>query len=165
VSTWRPIIDVLKSRLYSWRNRYVSLGGRVVLINSVLAAIPIFYLSFLKMPTSVWRTLIAIQRHFLWGGASAKRKICWVKWEDVCRLKNQGGLGVERHLRIMNISLMTKWRWQLLSENEPCWKGIIQAKYGRGRDLGEWVFRETPKSSDSLWWKDLLKVGIVAGFD
>jgi hypothetical protein len=75
-----------------------------------------------------------------------------VKWEDVFRPKNQGGLG-DNDLRFMNISLLTKWRWRLLSEREPFWKGIIQAKYGRGRDLGEWAFRETPRVSDSIWWK------------
>ncbi|MCI16398.1 ribonuclease H protein [Trifolium medium] len=65
----------------------------------------------------------------------------------------------------MHISLLAKWRWRLISEKEPFWKGIIQAKYGRGRDLGEWVFREAPRASDSLWWKDLLKIGLVACFD
>lgn len=30
-------------------NKYVSLGGRIVLLNSVLNAMPIFYLSFLKI--------------------------------------------------------------------------------------------------------------------
>jgi hypothetical protein len=48
-STWDPVIDVLQQRLYSWRNRFVSLGGRVILINSVLAAIPLYYVPlFLK---------------------------------------------------------------------------------------------------------------------
>jgi hypothetical protein len=29
---------------------HLSLGGRITLLNSVLSAIPIFYLSFLKLP-------------------------------------------------------------------------------------------------------------------
>jgi hypothetical protein len=44
LSTWNPVIEVIQNRLASWKNKYVSLGGRVVLLNSVLAAIPIFYL-------------------------------------------------------------------------------------------------------------------------
>jgi hypothetical protein len=103
-STSKPVIDVVKNRLSSWINRYVSLGGRVVLINSVLSEIPTFYLSFLKMPTRVWIILLAIQMNFLWGGTLGKSKISWVKWENVCRSKKQGGLGV-KDLRIMNISL------------------------------------------------------------
>jgi hypothetical protein len=52
-ATWDPVVAVLQKRLHSWHNRFVSLGGRVILINSVLAAIPVFYLSFMKMPTIV----------------------------------------------------------------------------------------------------------------
>ncbi|MCI41668.1 LINE-1 reverse transcriptase like, partial [Trifolium medium] len=51
VSTWDPVVNSIEKRLFSWKNRYVSLGGRVVLINSVLAAIPVFDISFLKIPT------------------------------------------------------------------------------------------------------------------
>jgi hypothetical protein len=69
-ATWRPVIKTTEDRLSSWRNRYVSLGGRVILINSVLSAIPIFYLSFLKFPSCVQLEIVRIQRNFLWGGRS-----------------------------------------------------------------------------------------------
>lgn len=48
LSVSRPMLDVLRKRLGSWGIKYVSLEGRVVLINVVLSANPIFYLSFLK---------------------------------------------------------------------------------------------------------------------
>jgi hypothetical protein len=79
MSTWEPMLKVIRGRLGSWRNKYVSLGGRIVLINSVLNAIPIFYLSYMKMPVLVWRELVKIQRKFLWGGREDRVKTCWVK--------------------------------------------------------------------------------------
>jgi hypothetical protein len=36
-----------------WRNRYVGLGDRVVLLISILNLIPIFYLFFMVMPVKV----------------------------------------------------------------------------------------------------------------
>ncbi|MCI04104.1 LINE-1 reverse transcriptase like, partial [Trifolium medium] len=54
-STWVPMLEVLKRRLGFWGNKYISLGGRVVLINAVLSSIPIFYLAYMKMPGKVWR--------------------------------------------------------------------------------------------------------------
>jgi hypothetical protein len=113
MSTWEPMLDSVRGRLGSWRNKYVSLGGRIVLINAVLNAVPIFYLSYMKMPMKVWRELVKIQRNFLWGGTSNRVKTCWVKWEDVCRPKEEAGLGI-RDLRIVNMSLLAKWRWKLL---------------------------------------------------
>jgi hypothetical protein len=54
-STWEPLINSLRKRLGGWGNKYVSLGGRVVLLNSVLNAIPIYFLSFMKIPIQVWK--------------------------------------------------------------------------------------------------------------
>jgi hypothetical protein len=86
-------VKAIENRLFSWKHKYVSLGGRVVLINSVLASIPIFYLSYLKMPTGVRKAIIRLQRNFLWGTSSSGRsKIPWVSWADVCRTKKEGGV-------------------------------------------------------------------------
>jgi len=76
VLTWMPMLDKLRNRLNSWGSKYVSLGGRIVLLNSVLNAIPIFFLSFLKIPTKVVKMVTKIQREFLWGGVKGGRKIC-----------------------------------------------------------------------------------------
>jgi hypothetical protein len=83
-STWEPLIDSLRKRLNAWGNKFVSLGGRIVLLNAVLNAIPIFYLSYLKIPILVWKKVRRIQRDFLWGGRRGRRRISWIKWETVC---------------------------------------------------------------------------------
>jgi len=59
--TWEPLVEHLGRRLNSWGHKYISLGGRIILLNLVLNAIPIFYLSFLKMPVNVWRKIVRIQ--------------------------------------------------------------------------------------------------------
>lgn len=78
VSTWQPIIDSLERRLAIWKGRHLSLGGRITLINSVLNSLPIFFLSFLRIPRKVLKILIRIQRNILWGGNCDKKKIMWV---------------------------------------------------------------------------------------
>jgi len=128
-SIWEPMLEKLANRLNSWGSKYVSLGGRIVLLNSVLNAIPIFYLSYLKMPKRVVKEVIRIQRNFLWGGVRGGRKICWVKWRKVCHPRSKGGLGV-RDVRLVNLSLMAKWKWRLLQEETPLWKMVLREKYG-----------------------------------
>jgi hypothetical protein len=93
VSTWEPLLDALRKRLGVWSNKYVSLGGRIVLLNSVLNAIPVFYLSFMKIPVLVWKQIRRIQREFLWGCRRGQRKVNWIKWDVVCLPKKKGGLG------------------------------------------------------------------------
>jgi hypothetical protein len=95
MSTWEPLVEKISRRLNTWGHKYISFGGRIVLLNSVLNAIPIFYLSFLKLPVKVWKRIVRIQREFLWGGVGGGKKISWVKWETVCHSKRNGGLGVK----------------------------------------------------------------------
>jgi hypothetical protein len=94
MTTWEPLVDCLGRRLNTWGHRYLSFGGRIVLLNSILNSMPIFYLSFLKMPVQVWKRIVRLQREFLWGGVGGGKKINWVKWESVCQHKSNGGLGV-----------------------------------------------------------------------
>lgn len=55
--TWEPLLEKLRNRLNSWRNKYVSFGRRIILLNLGLNAVQIFYLSFLKMSTRIVRIL------------------------------------------------------------------------------------------------------------
>jgi hypothetical protein len=153
LDTWEPMLNTIRGRLGNWGNKHVSLGGRLILLNSVLSAIPIFFLSYLKMPVKVWKEVVKIQRKFLWGGLSKKNKTCWVKWEDVCRPKNMGGLGV-RDLRLVNISLLAKWRWKLLSSEKEVWKDVVAAKYGDDVLFNARPMHGAVDRLASKWWVD-----------
>jgi hypothetical protein len=158
VATWEPLIETLRKRLGAWGNKFISLGGRIVLLNAVLNAIPVFYLSYLKVPSLVWKKIRQIQRDFLWGGRRGSKKISWIKWDTVCLPKNKGGLGV-RDVRLVNISLLAKWRWKLLDNTQAVWKEVIKGKYGVNAvgkvDLGE----DCKPWYSSLWWKDICTIG------
>jgi hypothetical protein len=133
MTTWEPLLESLPNRLGAWGNKYISLGGRIVLLNAVLNAILVFYLSYLKIPVHVWKKIRMIQREFLWGGKQGRKKISWIKWDTVCRPKSKRGLGV-RDVRVVNISLLTKWRWRLLDGTNMMWK--VWCKCGGKSDIG-----------------------------
>jgi hypothetical protein len=107
----------------------VSLASRIVLLNSVLNAIPIFHLSYLKMSVQIWKEMHWIHREVLWGGLSKARKINWIKTSLICKPKSVGGLG---GVRLVNSSLVTKWRWRLIESNQSFWKELIRSKYVEG---------------------------------
>lgn len=77
---WDPVVKEIEKRLIFWRNCYVSLGGKVVLINSVLGSISIFFMSFFKMLIYMWKKIVRKQMNLLWGGLAGETKICWVMW-------------------------------------------------------------------------------------
>jgi hypothetical protein len=115
----------------------------------------------MKMPTLVWKKLISIQRALLWGGVNRRRKISWVKWEVVCQPKTDGGLGV-KDVRVMNLSLLAKWRWRILQYEESLRRDVITARYGEEIGLSaDWMGLSFPSNS-SNWWKDLKSIDEVA---
>jgi hypothetical protein len=155
MATWEPMVEQLRNRLNSWGTKYVSFGGRITLLNSVLNAIPIFFLSFMKILTKVLKLVTRIQREFLWGGVRGGRKICWVNWKRICQPKSKGGLGV-RDVRRVNLSLLAKWKWRLLQEGAPLWKLVLREKYGENISGVNPVVETRWPRFVSGWWKDLI---------
>jgi hypothetical protein len=109
---WSPLIDRIRKKLSSWKSRHLSMGGRLVLLRSVLSSIPVYFLSFFKAPIGTISSLESIFKSFLWGGCEDSRKIHWISWDKICREREEGGLGVRR-IREFNFSLLGKWCWRL----------------------------------------------------
>lgn len=66
-SFWSPIIKRVERRLAGWGQKYISLGGWVTLIKSVLMNLPIYYFSLFEIPKGVARRIEWLYRNFLWG--------------------------------------------------------------------------------------------------
>ncbi|XP_058760611.1 uncharacterized protein LOC131633951 [Vicia villosa] len=66
--SWRGVLRSLKKKLSLWKCRFLSIGGRVTLLNSVLSSIPIYTMSFFKAPVKIIKEIITIQSRFLWCG-------------------------------------------------------------------------------------------------
>ncbi|KAH1262193.1 putative ribonuclease H protein [Glycine max] len=133
---WEPIFRKFEAKLNKWNQRKVSMAGRITLINSVLTALPLFYLSFFKAPSAVLKRLISIQRNFLWGGGAEGKKIAWVAWDHICVPRKQGGLGIKA-IKDFNRALLIKWKWLLFHQSDYLWSRILTSKYKgwRGRNL------------------------------
>jgi hypothetical protein len=63
-------------------------------------------------------------------------------------------------MRIVNISLLAKWRWRILVNDNALWKEVILNKYGDSA-VGKVVIGEESKPwYASLWWKDVCSIGV-----
>ncbi|RVW71573.1 putative ribonuclease H protein [Vitis vinifera] len=106
-SAWDGMEEKVRRRLALWKRQYLSKGGRITLIKSMLVSIPLYQMSLFRMPKSVARRLEKLQRDFLWRGANGGNKAHLVKWEVVCADKEKGGLGL-RKLVCLNKALLGK---------------------------------------------------------
>ncbi|GLT32791.1 hypothetical protein SLA2020_074320 [Shorea laevis] len=153
---WEPVLKKFQAKLAIWKSTTLSFGGRITLLNSVLSAIPIFYMSLFLMPSCVVSELISIQRAFLWGGVELKRRIPWVKWDYICFSKRKGGLGVPDLCR-KNWALLGNWWFRLGDGVEGLWKKVVREKYYGGREEVDITAVESVRVSRI--WRDIISIG------
>lgn len=97
-SDWTPLIEKARARLGTWRRKYLSKGGRFVLLKSTLSSLPIFLFSVFTTHIFVIRELETISHNFLWGSEADAKKYSLVNWQEVCQPKL--GLSMNRILSV-----------------------------------------------------------------
>jgi hypothetical protein len=50
---WEHVVSTIKSRLSGWQSCFLSFGGRLVLLKSVLTSLHVYALSFFKSPSGI----------------------------------------------------------------------------------------------------------------
>ncbi|KAK1305933.1 hypothetical protein QJS10_CPA10g01486 [Acorus calamus] len=147
---WMPLVGRFERRLEGWKSRFLSFGGKLTLLQSVLSNLPIYYLSIFRIPKGILNHLEGIRRRFLWCGAKeARQRVHLVKWDVVCSRKNSGGAGIS-NLDDMNRALLCKWLWRWLVDPNRLWCTVIQDRHAGAGDMVD-RFPWRHQSSPSLW--------------
>jgi hypothetical protein len=83
--------DRIWNKIQGWLERFLSAGGKDVLIKSVAQAIPIFSMACFRIPRGLCEHINSLLRKFWWGSRNGERKTCWVSWREMCKPKQLGG--------------------------------------------------------------------------
>ncbi|RVX09326.1 LINE-1 retrotransposable element ORF2 protein [Vitis vinifera] len=129
IGFWDPVVERISRRLDGWKKAYLSLGGRITLIQSCLSHIPSYFLSLFKIPVSIASKIEKMQRDFLWSGAEKGKRDHLIRWEVVSRPREMGGLGFGK-TSMRNNALLGKWLWRFPRERSGLWHKVIASIYG-----------------------------------
>eukprot|EP00253_Pinus_taeda_P015937 PITA_15937 len=129
LKNWQGVLAKLKNKVANWTFRTLNIAGRIVLVKSVLQAIPIYPLSIMAVPQGVCTKIREILRKFIWGGSSQQKKWALVSWKHLTKRKEEGGLGL-RDPDKLNKVLGAKLWWRWLRGGNDLWKQLWRHKGG-----------------------------------
>ncbi|GJS77270.1 hypothetical protein Tco_0727151 [Tanacetum coccineum] len=146
IQSWKDIIDRIRRRLSRWKMKMLSIGGRLMLIKSVLGSMPIFHMSMFKVPAGVISNSEFLRSKFFNGHESSGKKASWVQWKKALAPKDNGGLGIFS-LYALNRGLIFKWVWRFLAHEPTLWSRVIKAIHGANGKIDE----ISGKGANSCW--------------
>uniref|UniRef100_A0A453SBR7 Uncharacterized protein n=1 Tax=Aegilops tauschii subsp. strangulata TaxID=200361 RepID=A0A453SBR7_AEGTS len=117
-----------------------------------MTSLLMYLMGFYSLNESLHHNIAKYQSRFFWAGKGDKQKYHMVKWSEICKPKDQGGLGIISSKR-MNIALLSKWLWRITSGEGGLWLDIIRAKYFYGQGL---AFAQ--RSGGSQFWQTIIQL-------
>ncbi|KAG6488356.1 hypothetical protein ZIOFF_049599 [Zingiber officinale] len=144
-----PLLAKIQRKFQGWNFSRLSHGGRLMLIQSVLSSLPVYLLQVLKKLEGVFAS-------FFWSSVGHDRKVHWVAWRDICRPKQEGGLGIRR-LSEVGAALSMKL-WFRFREQSTQWARFLRRSYCGTVDPGVVTLRSNASPS----WRRMIQTRAVA---
>jgi len=106
-SHFEELIRKIAKRISSWHNRFLTFGGKQILVNDVLQSMPVYILSAMNPPKKVIEQIHQIFTNYFWGKTGGVKGKHSVAWNELCFPKEEGGIGF-RSLHDVNKALFAK---------------------------------------------------------
>ena len=80
VKDWFWLLKRFEKRIDNWSHKFLSLGGRLVLIRAVLTNLPVYWFELALIPVSILNKMRQMIFSFLWGSNKNKFHFHLVDW-------------------------------------------------------------------------------------
>jgi len=121
-SDWSWLIERVEKKIGMWCFRWLTLGGRLTLIKTILESIPVYWMTLYKIPKSVLNFLRGLATSYLWSGNNSHDKIHLTRWSVIARPRSMGGWGL-KDLETFGRALRMKTMWRFLT-TDTIWSQI-----------------------------------------
>lgn len=102
----------------------------------------------LQLPNQTLESLDKMMRRFWWRGGVNKKKLRTIQWSELCKLVEEGGLGI-RKSKGNNLALLSKIEWRRLTNVSLLCPQIIKDKYCLNKSFWKAIIN----SVNSLFWR------------
>jgi hypothetical protein len=153
-------VAIFERRIGFWCNKWLSLGGRLILVKSVLESLVVYWMTLERIPNKIIILLRRLSFNFLWNDLAGKRRFHLCSWQTLSRPKKAGGWGL-KNLSIFNTTLLASSFWRAVT-HDNIWHRVIMDKYLGSLPLPLWL-RKTHllQKRASPFWKGLVSSSLV----
>ena len=149
-------LQKFEKRINHWTFKYLSLGGRLILVQSVMSSIPIYWMGLAPLPASILQKLRSIMFNFLWGSSEKKCKYHLASWKDISWPKEFGGWGI-KNLPWFSLALCLKTFWRIL-HSKGLWFQVLHLKYIKGYAVVDWLrYKHFRSRNASVIWRGFMQ--------
>jgi hypothetical protein len=152
---WKWLVAHFEKRINFWCNKWLSLGGRYILVKSVLESLPVYWMSLEKIPNKIIILLRRLIFNFLWNSHPGHFRFHLCNWADLSKPRRNGGWGL-MNLSLFNTALLANSFWRAVSI-DSIWHRIIADKYLGSLPLASWIRKPVFQLRKvSSFWKGLV---------
>jgi hypothetical protein len=88
-------VALFERRIGFWGNKWLSLGGRLILVKSVLEGLAVYWMMLERIPNKIIILLRRLSFNFLWNDLPGKRHFHLCSWQSLSRPRKEGGWGLK----------------------------------------------------------------------
>jgi hypothetical protein len=127
VVDWMWLVNKIEKKIGLWCYKWLSLGGRLILLKRVLESQSIYWMAVELIPKFIINQIHKLCINFLWNGNNPTCHMHLCNWEVLSRPKSSGGWGL-KNLTHFNLALLAKTLWHTLFDR-GLWHNIVMDKY------------------------------------
>ena len=131
------MIKKFEACISHWCLKWILMGGRMILINSVLSYILVYWISLILILVSVVSHIIRRIFQFFWVGILDSSKFNFSSWESIALPKHLGGWWL-KNMSWFNNALCAKSMWRSLFQNGLKNK-VIMENYIKSSFIYQWI--------------------------
>ncbi|WZZ22713.1 hypothetical protein YC2023_124100 [Brassica napus] len=146
------IVDRIKQKARGWTNKFLSTAGKLVMLQSVLSAIPSYPMTCFSLPVSLCKRIQSALTRYWWDHNENSRSMAWISWDSMAKPKSLGGIGL-RDVQNFNVSLLAKISWRLLQNPHSLLGRVLFGKYCPENNN---IIQATETSAISHGWRSVL---------
>lgn len=137
----RWLLTRIDQKIGKQSNRWLSIGGRLMLAKASLEGLLVDWISLYKFPRTIMHGIKKRLCSFIWSGPRDDNKYHLEIWDSLSRPKSMEGWGL-LNLDIFSMALRLKGLWRIMFDDNP-WSIIMRYKYLQALHIQSWIIGET----------------------